>query len=163
MYRGIERRMTPRHLGPKTGVILLERESMVESTVRDFSPAGAGLLLSDAVTLPPEFNLTFDRATRHCVTMWRQVDRIGVKFKSVRGAAILTFVRDKAFDPTDIEIMDSAFLLVCRLLKLSNQDGDARSTAAVMIIELMARGERIPSKLAYAAIREIDCGSNGRH
>jgi hypothetical protein len=86
-----------------------------------------------------------------------------LKFKPVRGAAILTLVRDRAFDPDDIEIMDAAFQLVCRLLKLSNRDGDARSTAAVMIIELMARGERIPSRLAYAAIRELDNRSAGRH
>jgi hypothetical protein len=77
--------------------------------------------------------------------------------------AILTFLRDKAFDPEDIEVMDTAFRLVCRLLKLSSRDGDARSTAAVIIIELMARGERIPSRLAYAAIRELDNGSTGSH
>jgi hypothetical protein len=29
--------------------------------------------------------------------------------------------------------------------------------------ELMARGERIPDKLAYAAIRELDYGSTGSH
>jgi hypothetical protein len=82
---------------------------------------------------------------------------------ATRGAAILTFVKDKAFGPDDIEIMDAAFQLVCRLLKLSNRHGDARSTAAVMIIELMARGQRNPSTLAYAAIRELEHGSTGRH
>jgi PilZ domain len=163
MYRDVERRKTPRHQRPRAGVILLERVSIVECTARDFSPAGVGLLLPNAVTLPEEFDLTFDDATRHCVTVWRRADRVGLKFKPVRGAAILTFVRDKAFDPKDIEIMDAAFKLVCRLLKLSKQDGDARSTAAVIIIEFMARGERIPSRLAYAAIRELDCGSTGRH
>jgi hypothetical protein len=163
MYQGTERRMTPRHQSARAGLILLEGEPSVECTVRDFSPAGAGLLLPDAVALPKEFDLTFDQTIRHCVTVWRQLDRMGLKFKSVRGAAILTFVRDKAFDPNDIEIMDAAFQLVCRLLKLSSRDGDARSTAAAIIIELMARGERIPSRLAYAAIRELDNGSAGRH
>jgi PilZ domain-containing protein len=163
MYRGFERRMTPRHQSPRAGVILLERDPIVECTVRDFSAAGAGLLLPDAVTLPNEFDLTFDHATRHCVTVWRQFDRMGLKFKSLREAAILTFVEDKAFDPNDIEIMDAAYRLVCRLLKLSNKDRDARSTAAVIIIELMARGERFPSRLAYAAIRELEYGATGRH
>jgi hypothetical protein len=79
------------------------------------------------------------------------------------GAAILSFARDKAFGPSDIEIMDAAFQLVCRLLRLSSRDEDARSTAAVIIIELMARGERIPSRLAYAAIRELDSGPAGQH
>jgi hypothetical protein len=155
--------MTPRHESPRAGVILLDRDRIVECTVRDFSPAGAGLLLPDSVTLPKEFDLIFDHTTCHCVIVWRQLGRIGLKFKSVRGAAIFTFVKDKAFDPDDIEIMDAAFQLVCRLLKLSSRDGNARSTAAVIIIKLMARGERIPTKLAYAAIRELDCHSTGRH
>jgi hypothetical protein len=163
MYQGVERRMTPRHQLPRAGVILLEGDVTVECTVRDFSPAGAGLVLPDAISLPKEFDLSFDGATRHCVTVWRQSDRIGLRFKSVRGAAIFRFVKDKAFDPNDIEIMDAAFQLVCRLLKLSKQDRDARSTAAVIIIELMARGDRIPSRLAYAAIRELDNRSSGKH
>lgn len=163
MYRGVERRMTPRHHSPRPGVILIKRVSIVECTVRDFSPAGAGLVLPDAIRLPKEFDLTFDQATRRCVTVWRQSDRMGLRFKSVRGTAILGFVKDKAFDPDDIEIMDAAFQLVCRLLKLSKQDRDARSTAAVIIIELMARGDRIPSRLAYAAIRELESRSTGRH
>jgi PilZ domain len=163
MYRGFEQRRSPRHRSPKAAVILRGRGGGVECTIRDFSRSGAGLLLPDAVTLPKEFDLTFDRTTRHCVVAWQQHDRAGLRFKPVRGAAILTFVKDKAFDPDDIEIMDAAFQLVCRLLKLSNRDGDARSTAAVIIIELMARGERIPAKLAYAAIRGLDHSSTGRH
>jgi hypothetical protein len=162
MYQGAERRMTPRHRSPASGLIWLEGHSRVECTVRDFSPAGAGLLIN-TVALPNEFDLTFDRATRHCVALWRQPGRLGLKFKSARSAAILTFVKDKAFGPDDIEIMDAAFQLVCRLLKLTNRHGDARSTAAVMIIELMARGQRNPSTLAYAAIRELEHGSTGRH
>jgi PilZ domain len=164
MYRGAEQRKSPRDRTPRAGLILRQRDRGLECTIRDLSSAGAGLLLPDDVTLPREFDLTFDRTTRRCVVAWRQRDRIGLRFKSVRGAAILTFVKDKAFDPSDIEIMDAAFQLVCRLLKLSNQDGNGRSTAAVIIIELMARGERIPAKLAYAAIRELDCHSAaGRH
>jgi PilZ domain len=163
MYRGVEQRKSPRHSSPRAGIILYERVGGVECTIRDVSPAGAGLLLPEAVTLPKGFDLAFDRTTRHCVIAWRRHDRLGLRFKTARGAAILTFVRDKAFDPDDIEIMDAAFQLVCRLLKLSNQDGDARSTAAVIIIEWMARGERIPTKLAYAAIRELDYRSTGRH
>jgi hypothetical protein len=50
--------------------------------VRDFSPAGAGLLLSDDIPLPAEFDLTLDGVTRHCVLAWRQLGRVGVKFKS---------------------------------------------------------------------------------
>jgi hypothetical protein len=76
-YRGAERRMTPRHQRPKAGVILLERAFRVECTVRDFSPAGVGLLL------PATIDLTFDHAVRRCITVWRRLDRMGVKFKSI--------------------------------------------------------------------------------
>lgn len=77
-----ERRVTPRHQGPEAGVILLERHSRVECIVRDFSPAGVGLLLPDAVSLPVEFDLIFNHVTRHCVAVWRRLDRMGLKFKS---------------------------------------------------------------------------------
>jgi hypothetical protein len=82
-YRGVERRINPRHLANIPGAILLERDSFVDCTVRDFSPAGAGLLLPDGVGPPPaEFDLTFDHATQHCITVWRHNQRMGLKFKS---------------------------------------------------------------------------------
>jgi hypothetical protein len=77
--------------------------------------------------------------------------------------AILSFIKEKAFGPDDIEVMDAAIEHVCRVLRLPQRDGDGRSTAAIMIIELMARGERNPSKLAYAAIRELDKSPTGKH
>jgi hypothetical protein len=74
---------------------------------------------------------------------------------------ILSFVRDKAFDPEEVEVMVAAFDHVCRVLRLPKRDAHARSTAAVLIIELMTRGERNSSKLAYRAIRELDSNSTG--
>jgi hypothetical protein len=74
-----------------------------------------------------------------------------------------SFFKDRAFDPEDTRLMGAAFEHVCRVLRLPQQNGDARSTAAVLIIELMARGERNPSKLAYAAIRELDKSPTGKH
>jgi hypothetical protein len=82
MYRGVERRFSPRHQGPKPAVILLEPEALFECAVKDFSPAGAGLLMHDAATLPTAFDLRFDHVTRHCIAVWRQPDRMGLKFKS---------------------------------------------------------------------------------
>jgi hypothetical protein len=74
-----ERRTNPRQPITKKAVVRLKRYSVV-CTVRDFSPAGVGLTLSDTITLPAEFDLTLDRATRHCLTVWRQLDRVGVKW-----------------------------------------------------------------------------------
>jgi hypothetical protein len=82
-YRDVERRMIARRLGPLAGVILLEMDSLVGCTVRDFSPAGVGLLLPVAIILPPEFDLTFNHATQHCITVWRQPERMGLKFTSL--------------------------------------------------------------------------------
>jgi hypothetical protein len=85
-YRGAERRMTPRHQSPKDGVILLERAFRVECVVRDFSPAGVGLLLPDIINLPNGFYLSFDYGVRRCITVWRQLDRVGVMCKSIARA-----------------------------------------------------------------------------
>ena len=85
-YRGVERRMTPRHQPPKTGVILLEQAFRVECMVRDLSRVGAGLLLPDPRNLPDDFYLTFDFAVRRCAAVWRRPDRIGVRFKSIARA-----------------------------------------------------------------------------
>jgi hypothetical protein len=81
-YRGVERRMTRRHLGPVAGAIMLEQDSLVGCTVRDFSPAGVGLLVPIAIVLPIEFDLTFNHATQHCIAVWRQPEHTGLKFKS---------------------------------------------------------------------------------
>jgi hypothetical protein len=64
-------------------VMLLEQDSLVGCTVRDFSPAGVGLLLPVAIILPPEFDLTFNHATHRCIAVWRQPERMGLKFKSM--------------------------------------------------------------------------------
>jgi PilZ domain len=81
MYPGIERRLNRRQHNSMSGVVWLDGCSRVECTVRDFSSGGAGLLLPDGVSLPAEFDLTFDNATRRCVVAWRQVGPVGVKFR----------------------------------------------------------------------------------
>ena len=69
------------------------RYSIVSCVVRDFSPAGAGLVLSDRIrSLPPEFDLTIDRVTHRCIAVWRERNRMGLKFQSVFDSR-----RDRAF------------------------------------------------------------------
>jgi hypothetical protein len=85
-YRGAERRMTPRRQSPKDGVILLERAFRLECVIRDVSPAGVGLLLPDTINVPDDFYLTFDYAVRRCIAVWRQLDRVGVRCKSIARA-----------------------------------------------------------------------------
>jgi hypothetical protein len=57
MYLGVERRISPRHRIVTQGVIWRTGNPRVECKVRDFSPAGAGLVLADDVSLPAEERL----------------------------------------------------------------------------------------------------------
>jgi hypothetical protein len=85
MYLGIERRATSRCMGPRSGTILLKADSIIECTVRDFSLGGVGIELPAAISiLSTEFDLTFGQFTRRCETVWRQVDRMGLKVRSTR-------------------------------------------------------------------------------
>jgi hypothetical protein len=73
MQSGIERRINLRHRfrAGAEGTIWRRGHSRVRCAVRDFSTAGAGLLLPDDVPLPTKFDLNFDRVTWHCVLAWR--------------------------------------------------------------------------------------------
>jgi hypothetical protein len=82
IYPRAERRTNPRQQITTEAVIRLKRCS-VACTVRDFSPVGVGLTLADTIARPAEFDLTLDDATRHCLTVWRQFDRMGVKSSSL--------------------------------------------------------------------------------
>jgi hypothetical protein len=82
-YHGVERRKSSRHLArAAAGVILLESDALVECAVRDFSPAGVGLSLPEAVFLPTAFDLSFNHTNQQCITVWRHAERVGVKFKA---------------------------------------------------------------------------------
>jgi hypothetical protein len=84
MHQGAERRMNRRDRIATEAIIWRGRYFIVPCVVRDLSPAGAGLVLSDGVhPLPSEFDLTVDRATHRCISVWRQSNRIGLKFKSI--------------------------------------------------------------------------------
>ena len=79
-YQGVERRINSRHLVRIPCAILMGRDSHVDCTVRDLSAAGIGLLLPDRIPLPTKFELTFQRVTSSCTTVWRHTERIGLKF-----------------------------------------------------------------------------------
>jgi hypothetical protein len=80
IYLPAERRTSRRQQITMEALIRLKRYS-VACTVRDFSPAGVGLTLPDTIALPAEFDLTLDDTARHCLTVWRQLDRMGVKLQ----------------------------------------------------------------------------------
>jgi hypothetical protein len=76
-----ERRRAQRHRTLKAGKIVLSHgASVIDCTIRNLSAEGASIAVDNAATLPAEFNLEFDSATRHCKVAWRRFDRLGVKF-----------------------------------------------------------------------------------
>ena len=84
MHQGVERRRNARNRIATEAMIWRGRYSVVPCVVRDLSPAGAGLVLSDRIrSLPPEFDLTVDHVTHRCIAVWRQRNRMGLKFKSI--------------------------------------------------------------------------------
>jgi hypothetical protein len=103
MYQGVERRVTRRHHTLKPGLIALERNSL-QCMIWDFSPAGVVLFMLDFDKvprafdlifddLPAEFGLTFDHAPRHCVSVWREFNRIGARYKATWAAGRLANAR----------------------------------------------------------------------
>ena len=78
----IERRTAPRHRTLKAGKIVLHQgASVLDCTIRNLSATGAAISVSNAATVPAEFELQFDGETRSCIVAWRRLDRLGVKFK----------------------------------------------------------------------------------
>jgi PilZ domain len=76
-----ERRAQPRFRVLKAGKIEFGR-SVIDCTVRNMSPIGAGLEVASPLGIPTEFTLhiageTTGRAVR---VVWRQEKRIGVEF-----------------------------------------------------------------------------------
>jgi hypothetical protein len=81
MHQDAERRRNARKRIATEAIIWRGRYSVAPCVVRDVSPAGAGIVVSGGVRrLPPEFDLTFDRVTHHCITVWRHLGRVGLKF-----------------------------------------------------------------------------------
>jgi hypothetical protein len=81
-YERAERRLIPRHHILTVGTITPAKGLSVDCAVRNFSPAGAGLWLKNAVSLPVKFDLHFDNVNRHCIVVWRRPYWIGVRFQS---------------------------------------------------------------------------------
>ena len=67
---------------------------------------------------------------------------------------IIPFLRERVFDPQDIQAMSMALDEVCVALKLPNGDNRDRQAIAERIIALAERGERSPMMLRERVLRE---------
>jgi hypothetical protein len=57
---------------------------MIDCTVQDITSAGACLRFVNTLDVPESFELTFEqgRTRRPCRVVWRNADKLGVKFES---------------------------------------------------------------------------------
>jgi hypothetical protein len=63
-------------------IILNNRSSLFDCTVRDLTNVGACLVVASSVGIPHAFALSFDcaRSSRRCRVRWRDQNKIGVSF-----------------------------------------------------------------------------------
>jgi hypothetical protein len=79
----MERRNPPRTRVLKGGKLIFNQHaSVIDCTVRNLSNNGACLQLVTTLSVPEEFELSFDsfRTVRHCRVRWRTAEKLGVAF-----------------------------------------------------------------------------------
>jgi PilZ domain len=79
----MERRRQQRARTLKSARILLnERHSVIDCTVRNLSPSGACLTVESALGIPERFDVLFeaDHTVRPCRMIWHKEKQIGVEF-----------------------------------------------------------------------------------
>jgi hypothetical protein len=78
-----EKRDSERRRALRAGKIVLNKGgSVIDCTVRNISKTGAQIGVLSVVTMPEEFELRWDGNVQRCKVVWRNPDRIGVKFIS---------------------------------------------------------------------------------
>jgi len=80
--RTTERRAARRSRQLKNGTIVLSgSNSVLSCTVRNMSADGLCLIVPNALLVPAAFEVLVDGQRRRCTVMWRQPNRIGVKYR----------------------------------------------------------------------------------
>jgi PilZ domain len=78
-----EKRRFPRHRVLKGGFIVIsEKASKLECTVRNISNSGAAIQVSSTFDLPQTFELILDGVHQKCHVVWRTDTKMGVSFAS---------------------------------------------------------------------------------
>jgi hypothetical protein len=77
-----DRRRFPRfRVLKRARIVLHERASVIDCTVRNVSETGACLVLAAAAVMPQTFELSIDSLPyRTCRVIWQYCDRVGVEF-----------------------------------------------------------------------------------
>ena len=91
MAQQVERRSTQRQRSYLAGhIVLNKRFSTIDCVVRDISPDGAKIEVSDTIPLPGTFELIVrHRGDSRCARLiWHDQNRIGVVFDAVKEASV---------------------------------------------------------------------------
>lgn len=77
-----ERRNSARSRVLKSAKLVLDRSSFIDCVVRNLTNTGARIQIANTVSLPPDFEMTFDggHSIRPCRLVWRSVTETGVEF-----------------------------------------------------------------------------------
>lgn len=77
-----DERTKPRQRVLKSGFIVIsDKASKVECTVRNLSETGAALQVSTTIGIPKRFDVIIDGKRKHCRSAWRTDSKIGVVFE----------------------------------------------------------------------------------
>lgn len=112
----------------KGRIVFNNGSSSLDCLVRDMSPTGARLVMSEATTLPDAFDLYIPQKDRtyRATLRWRREDGIGVTFEAPARAGTAPASPDPA--PTDASVT----LLLKRISELETENAALRRLLASM-------------------------------
>ena len=98
-----ERRTKDRQRVLKAGRIVFNGgASVLDCTVRNVSGTGACLVVVNALTIPAEFELQFDGDRQPSEVVWRQANRVGVRFRHATRSGSDADSTEGMLDPTQL-------------------------------------------------------------
>jgi hypothetical protein len=97
-----ERRTAGRQRVLKAGKIVFNNgASLLDCTVRNVSGTGACLMVVNALAVPAAFDLRLDRDQQPCEVIWRQTNRVGIRFRHATCGAADIPSSEGALDPNE--------------------------------------------------------------
>ncbi|MEE7494666.1 PilZ domain-containing protein [Methylobacterium oryzae] len=132
------RRETRQRVFLKGRIVFNNGSSSLDCLVRDMSPAGARLVMSEATTLPDAFDLYIPQKDRtyRATLRWRREDGIGVTFEAPARADTAAASPDPAATDASVTLLlkriselETENAALRRLLASMAQSGDSASAA----------------------------------
>jgi hypothetical protein len=97
-----ERRTRERQRVLKGGKIVFNNgASVLDCTVRNVSGTGACLMVVNALAVPAEFDLQLGADQQPCEVIWRQTNRVGIRFRHAMHSGADAGSREGALDPSE--------------------------------------------------------------